>query len=1315
MDEVKTMDDNKLFRDIKEISPRLYNILQSADTPFTSMELWLPIVLDNYNKFNNNSTINQWLKDNKFLDKNGITDKPIERRDLTNFGGTVAQLLPRGYTLKYSDIFSNYHELLNGTDHSVDKLFSDLRSENRIYSSNIDLSLVMFRNELANTLDDVRIELSENISKLLINDSKYQDALDVILTKSDNKLVQISAENCKNAESFGTIREGIGVIVKQLANATDIDIRNACNYLNNINYDTLVIMFYRIQRAINDLYLSDNKEQVNLDIDNTNKKLLSTLKPALDNLPEMKKLSAYLSADPLRIADVPVMDTPSTIDMDPKVWQSYIKRSKDPSLMSVNPNMWEYLATISGDSVDSIISSAKDFISGLWDDKRSLYKFHSLGENLRKIPVVKNLKNIFLNRFLKLSIDNISNTNDKKFKLPDVAQLNKDAEILKENIEYLTSLYENIYEQYIISNKFSREKQQMNKDSKITKPIGVKQYFAESFNVDTANFINKFFDFIKQEGLPQNLNTVYDFINTLNTNEDIKDNAINNLSSDLIQEFNLDLETKIKPTIDALLKRYEGIKNLNITLAELTDKAAADAERAMDEIEKYYMDLYEKLKSFITNPVEFVEPSEVDMLSEETGGLFAAFFNKLFHRSAAKFNDNDLDVVLKDITTNVAANRTIRSDKYTTETIDSTRLSILAEDIIDFLNLRSLFISSPTDSREQRKFQDTVIKTVVGKLTTLKDNYRNFVKLYPKYIDIDLLSDNIYLLAAMIVQNLIYTSVSLSFDNLITKIKDMNVDISKPLNDFDDKPLNNECCEVLQELNISMFDPQKYNSNKVSTNNMTLYVANKMVEKYIRSLQDILNDNKNKYNPIIDYIRAKRFQLVSQLTSQVFGVNVITSIINNILDTPASVEVMYNNLKYQYRYRFLPDNMVKAIANYETVKNAAMIVRHAFTDDKFLEQVIGTEGFIEFTDESLLPILSKTGLYDFTYNVTTDKNILTGLKETNVLKPNNSKFANVNFDTNPFRSLFNVIALVKKYDLGSNALFITKMLNSVNYNKNSVEKEFNEVKNKMKNFIETSKNVEDVNTMKTYQTEYENLKDSIMKNLDSISVAAKNQATKITDINKFIDNIQDNYPLMNYVDIIEEDYDRLLKTPRHHIKEEDILPVKFQVNVNKIKEEEPKNFDAKAKIDKLGNYSVSLQEAFKVLSMIKNTYRSQMEDMDINNVSEHKEMKNKNKVKKGKIALINALLTKINSQLNTINELSNKLYNKDNVISVELINQEVKKVKNILYEEMLKLGVTQEDSDSKDIFEITETLSKQLLNLEQQIVKISKILGEIII
>jgi hypothetical protein len=1279
----KVKRDTEFDKKLDQVSLHTKEFINSVNLPLSSFEVLLPLILDNYQYFNNNKSLNIWLKEHGYIKDTEVVKRDVTLDDATVFAGRLINLLNANGAkniLDFKSIFPNFDAELSA-ELSAKDILSRLRARGDIYTSDKDIAIKNFPVVYKDL--GVSKALSSNILPLIKNSNldNLLDSLDSIV--EDNEVKRV-INLCKKSEDYGDLITNLNSILMNIRAIDNEQVQSIGTALqqiaDNYNINNVILVLEHIQNVINQIYLNDNSEEINKDLSNIRQVVLSKVELLYKNLGNLNKLyKEIVDMDTTKTTGANGSDTAGVLDISPKGWNRFILRNKEVNpILGEDVNAWEDLLSINFSGSDernaivSLLSSMKD---------NDLFKFKSLAYNLNREPVLRNLQKHFENELKRKYLSDV-----------DLSNLKEDKKKLKTVLEELKELYIEISTQEKMPKGQSLADVIGNEMLSTSEQESSRDRFIQDYAFSIEKFLKKFSIFVEKNNLTFSITSVDTFIDLLKDDQELQDEAKKSLSTNYVKNLKNTLLTKFMPVIDDITKKYK-VSDIN----KVVDTIKASANELVTYLMNQYMSLFDTIKE---EPYTLGEEQEKQTEQKppkymERFQQNASLYDKIkaFFKFAATdtFSLDNLESVLQEITMTHKTNKNVRNDSYTEDTADMSKSSHIANELINFLNLN--------------KLQKPTIENITRTIEDFLNDYREYPSVIPSNIDIDYIQLRKPVIVSIIYSTLLKDFMFFSEDSILSGMLKQNNNVNNALAKFDTTDLNQVYVNILKALNISEYDAAEYvklyddkikndpefvnivAGKDASVAYMTLYIANKLFEKYLTVISENTGDAAKT---LTDYLTTQRFKLVTKLADKL-SAGTSQAVFSQYQSDPnlklASVDTVFTYLKGQYLYKYLSDNVVKSIANYKVLRNIQAQIYHAIKNNEYLQDSIkGTD--IEFTDELVTSYLQKTGLYDLQFNVTKDASQVSMLKDVNVLKPYVNQYMYVNFNENPFRSLFNIINnAVNKFSMSRNALAMQHLLTSAGYTQSRIERVAEIMRNRLEAFIARYRVKRSESEAMQLKTTYEKALTDALESFKEIDTLANDQIKNIPQVSKIIGELTTEDPILRkYVAIRElSDKDRLTKV--RSTKDLDaILPVTFEL-----------------KYDEIDKYNASNKSDMKDITKFEEIDKSLLSAIDTINfkrqkllVEATKEGESKSEETSEKIKSIDSLLTNMHNLHNSIIDKLSKAYDKNTYLSDAVVKSHIDKAKQSLYTQLISMIET-----SEECFNLTNKLSQQLSTLDE--------------
>ena len=1327
--ETKTVNDatekNIINYFLKNYSPKTADIFKNNDVTFSSMEILLPIILDNYKSYVDQSRFNyrqgqreiiDWLDKRGFVKDNVVTEKQVSTEDLRDF----AVILCRSLSLsgKLSDNTIGYDKLLNeflNTDYkviirneentySLKEIFEKLRSQNYLYSVKKDITLrnIANRNFTSDTFG-VKKDSKGNVITFgkMISDQLTQSwftlidkesilnklsSVDIVKEKYGTQLSQLSQANINCWNFYNNLEKLYDNLI-----ASDIkyDVVNDIKIIiDNYNPDSLVFLAERLMEVSSNVNVQQERDILSEeDITNTLKSsyiVFANSKEKLANLKKLRSLikqygfSGYDDRADLKVNPNQYRMRNNTLVDDKKLIQP-------KTLDVIDTEAWRFLlipeANVDRSRIDQRLQSL---------DENTL---SSIAESLRNEFVIKALDKYYTSSFIK----DYLKEKDIKLKEKDYDYILNDKDNLYHELENIVNL--------VKETKPVVERAQALVDAVVSqtqnRPID------DNLNVSGVNVTD-----LRSRDMLQNIRYIFDSLNIYL--EDYKDGNLSELNfSNLVKDMKSDSKINDLFTINytelinlvkgELTDNFEKLTNLlsKFNNIDKVDLSSTVDEQTLDTIPPVFIqeakeqasDLVSYIERAVMNilgekqsKAKFVkEDTELEKSQEDLSTMLKSLssYNKfvgMLKQAVKKFNTTDLEDFLQSL--QQKDNVMVTNKNAMTQELnrDMSLLYTTANSVITFLGI--------TDS--------TKIKQSLQDLISEASKYAD---IYPNDINVDFIKLNFNEIANIIEDILTEKSTRYSYENILKNILEENKDLNKVKVDPIDVKSSN-IFEAFEKLNISTFNTNllenilssiDQSEVSITEDDIVSYVANKLFYKYKQSV-NTSPDNKEKTS-LIEYLDYQKFNLTLDVADE-FSDNKFSNMIKTLqldaIDTKyfMNAETIFSRLKSQRLYKTVPSDVVKAMANYKVLDYINISLFDHINNSPVLKQLLDDCEDWDFSDELINNILPKCVLFDVKgdiIDVNSSKDLLNEVRS-NVVKPLEYKY--INISDNIFRSIFNKLKDLNRYSLRKNAIAAARLISSVLYQKGSIKSAYNFINKKISDKL-SDKNIDSTlsNELKSIDSELKSKVQDIEATIQDIYNIADSQLTKeIPDIKTFISNTVNSDPILQRYTSIKLKYDKL--SDKYSLLDNDntdIVPVEVNIDYSLIKNDRDKQLSNFTEKDKSDLIMKKLDLIYDVLS--KTFYNAMAKNLS-----------------DSKINAAQSLLYKTDLLKKQLND---KLSSKAgvNIITSEAVEDHVQVLKDGLEAKLMTIS-----QNSDKCFELTDTLSNLLSDVTLKIEKTKNLL-----
>jgi hypothetical protein len=401
----QTKTNSEFYEKLPKISKNTKDLIDSINLPLSSFEVFLPLILDNFTYFNNNTSLNFWLRNHGFIDKNNeVLKREVTLDEATAFAGRLIALMNSSGAqniLNFKAIFPNYDSPLGNTDTSVKDIISTLRFKGDVYTSEKDIALKNFSVKYKDA--GISRTLSKYIKQLIQDNTNLNNLLDNLEKFDDNNIKRL-VNLCKESTDFGYLSTNLENLLDAISEldadkrAEITDIAEGLRTISeNYNINNISLVLEHIQNAVNQIYLNENSEDINKDLSNIKEVLLSKVELLYKNLGNLNKLVKEVAeSDVTKQNGAAVSDAPAVLDISPKGWNRFILRNNEVNpIVGEDINAWEDLLSIRFDELSDARSAVDSILTGMKDTDS--FKFKSLAYDLNRESVLSELQKHFIN------------------------------------------------------------------------------------------------------------------------------------------------------------------------------------------------------------------------------------------------------------------------------------------------------------------------------------------------------------------------------------------------------------------------------------------------------------------------------------------------------------------------------------------------------------------------------------------------------------------------------------------------------------------------------------------------------------------------------------------------------------------------------------------------------------------------------------------------------------------------------------------------------------------------------------------------------
>lgn len=1309
--DTKTVDDDEeksiIGYFLKRYAPKTSGIFENNNITFSSMEIFLPIILDNYKSFvdqgfkSGQGILNNWLNDNGFVKDGQVTDKELSTEDLRNFAVVLCEGLAKNgkisdNTIGYSNLLGDllntkYNVSIRGVEneYSLEDIFDKLRNQKYLYSSKKDIALRNIINHrfaqdtfgvgkdsegrAITFAQTIMTQLTSSWFNLIGRDSLISELSknEFIKQNLGSQLSQLNQKNINCWNFYSVLSEIYKSLVSN--NVNDNVVNTVKIILDKYNPDSLVFLTERLMEvAANANVQHELKSLSEEDVDDVLKSSYTVFANSKEKLRNLKKLKSLMKQYGFFGYDdrATLKVNPNKSRLRNNILVDDKKLIEPKTLDLIDTEAWKYLlipeAGIDRSRVDQRLEALDENVLG------------SIAESLRNEFVIKALEKYYTSSYIKDYLK------EKDVKLEDsdydytaayedrlYSELNsviKSVDSLKPAIQRAQSLVDAVVSQK--QNRPIDEKLLVNDvtatDLHVRDMLKNIRYIIDALGMyiedyKDSNLANlSFDDLVKDMKGNQDINNLFT-INYTNLVNLIKGNMTSEfaeLTKSLVKFDNLD-NINLEKVTDEQTR-----KNIPPTFIQEAKEKASDL---VSYIEKAVMNALGKKQSEskLVKPIDDTDDLDVALKSF---GTYNNFLGML--RQAIKVDANELEEFLKTLQQQdnvMLANKNSMTYELNK---DMSLLYTTAQSIKTFLNINDV-------NKIKQSLQDLISQA------------SKYSSIYPEDIDLDFVKLNFNEIANIIEDILTEKETRYSYENILKNILDENKDLTKVTSGSIDIK-RSDILDVFKKLNIDTFDEKALQSiveaSSISADDVISYIANKLFYKYRQSLGNVAND-KDKTS-LLEYLDYQKFNLTLDIADH-FSNNKFSDILKTLqLDATdkkyfMNAETVYGRLKNKKLYRTVPDAVIKAIANYKVLDYVNISLYNQIMNSSVLKQLLDDCEDWDFSDRLINNVLPECVLFDVEGNIIDTKNSKDLLAEVkaNVVKPLEYKYINVS--DNIFRSIFNKLKDLNRYSLKKNAIVAARLISSVVYQKGSIRSSFNFINKGIHDKL-ADKNIDKdlSNELITISSELDTQVKGIETKIDEIYKIAETQLKEeIPEIKNFINQTISNDPILKKYTYIKFKYDKI--SDRYSLindERSEFLPIDVQIDYKLIGSEQQKqlaNYTEKGKFEEIRN---KLNTTYDILG--KTFYNAMAKNLG-----------------DSKIDAIQALIHKVEALKSELNaKVSSKVGG--NLITDEAVENSVKNLKAGLES---KLMVVNQNSDK--CFELTDELSTLLSDV---ILKIEK-------
>lgn len=1087
---------------LNKYAPRTAKIFTDNNITFSSMEIMLPVILDNWDdvfkniKFGSQAgqkDLQDWLQNNGFLENNSATDKEITNEDLRNFAVLICKQLRDtgddsvGYEGLLHKLLNNEYSI-NEKSYSFEDILSKLRAHDYIYPNDKDIILRNIVNHKfqSDTFSSISVptfsgerqvpfgsHISEKISSAwydLINKDELLNQIESnesIKNNFQSEIVDMKRDDIEYWKFYDYLVE----ILENLDSSDEL-YQSLKVIIDTCNPSSLIFLVERLMEESQNIQVKNLRENtISEDTDDISK-LNTTLESLVISNEKLSILRKFKSL------------------VDKYFFTKYDKRTD----LIVNPNKYKNrsdmliedkefinpktLSTTDTDAFKLLISDEElgvdkekieHKISHL--DKPTL---NSLAENLKNPYVIQDLTKYYTSEYIKATLkekgaevpegifDIVPQTKTtessdpftgEKSKEPvnvdfktqlsvDLKNLTELINAAKPTIEYARTLAAEISKQ-----DFNKpvDKDLYNAKDINGKPVKVKQVQARDMLVNINCMMNSLSDYINN--YKDNNLTNVNFDNIVSDMQ--KNPSINNLFTitygTLINLIKTDLDPKVKQLL-LLFKKYEGLVNS----LKLSDLSSQTDSRTLEKLPPTLVqDAQNKAKALVTHIEDHVLTTKQRKDSEP----------KFVSRPKVK---DDSRYELANYNKFLGLLRTAAANEFSLDDLEDflKKIRVRNDALMTNKNLMSQEVSKDmsllySTAQSIIRFLNLKAGSDINKeLQTFISKASSYGAVYPSDIKIDFLKINLSDITNIISDLLNNKNTRYSYDEILNSIKGMNDKLNTTRVDKVD---DNELFPVFQQLKISKFDPASINDivNAASTQGISTsadyiisYVANKLFYLFRQTLAQGSDSKENK-SSLLEYLDYQKFNLTLDIADS-FSNGGFSKLVNSFqagnLDKKyfMNAEMIFNQLKNKKMYGGLKDGEIKAMANYKVISYINLVLFDTINNYDPLKALLSDCTDWDFSDELINNVLSQCRVYNIQGEIVDQNSRANMLDEVkaNIIKPLETKYIQNNSD-NIFRSLFNKVKELNRNSLKANAVLAAKLIKSVASQKSKISFKYN--------------------------------------------------------------------------------------------------------------------------------------------------------------------------------------------------------------------------------------------------------------------------------
>lgn len=1093
---------------LNEYAPRTSKIFEENDVTFSSMEIMLPVILDNWDgvfkniKFGSQAgqkELQDWLENNGFLENNSTTNKEVTTEDLRNFAVLLCSLLREtndnsvGYEKLLQKLLNTTYDI-NEKSYSFKYILDSLRNHSYIYPSDKDIILRNIVNkefllDSFSFISDPRssgesrdigfnVYIRKQLSKTwynLINKSNLMDEIsnnEYIKNNFKSDIVNMNRNDIDCWEFYDSLVE-----ISKSLDSSDKLYQSIKTIIDTCNPKSLIFLVERLMEQSQNIEIKNLRKNITLEDSDDINKLNTTLESlAISNekLSVLKRFKSLVDKYFFTKYDkrTDFIKNPNQYKNRKDVLIEDTELINPKTLSTVDTDAFKVL--IDDETLGVNIKLIEDKINALASDKS---KLNSFAENLKNPYVIQDLTKYYTGEYIKAAlkekgveipegvfdiaqqtdveerIDPLTGEPYKEFFKKDPRiQLSIDLKNItdlikstKSTIEYARTLADEISEQ-----KYNKpvDDRLYNAENDEGKPIKVKQVQARDILVNIDFMLSALATYINdyKENNLSNVN-FNDIVNDMQNNPSIN-KLFSATYSKLINLIKTDLDPKVKELL-LLFKKYEGI----VDSLKLTDLSQQTDKMNLKKIPPVLVqEAQHKAKTLVTHIEDYV------LTLKAENDRKPRFITKPKTKDDSMYELRGYNKFLRLL-------KTAAAYKFTSNDLEDFLKNILIKNdaLMANKNLMSQELSRDisllyTSAQSIIKFLNLKQGTDINKeLQIFITKSSEYGSVYPKDINIDFIKVNLHEIVNIISDILNNKSTQYSYDEILNAIKNKNDNLYKVrVEDVD----SNELFSIFQDLKVSKFDPSLINnivstaqSKGISTSAdyIISYVANKLFYLF---RQTLIHGSKENKPSLLEYLDHQKFNLTLDIADSFsngkFSTLVSTFQLDNIdRKVFMNAEFRFNQLKNKKIYQSLKDEEIKAMANYKVFSHISFILFNTINNyDPLKELLKGCESW-DFSDKLINNVLPQCKVYNIKgdiINTQNNTNILDEVKA-NIIKPLES--SSQNSSDNVFRSLFNKVKELNRNSLKANAVLAAKLIKSVSSQKSKISSKYNSLNPKI--------------------------------------------------------------------------------------------------------------------------------------------------------------------------------------------------------------------------------------------------------------------------